>query len=252
MTTLYSWNVNGLRSAGKAGFLEWLAASDAEMVCVQEVRANPNDLDFHLRHPAGYHTYWAVAETAGFSGVGIYTRQTPKRIQIGLGMPRFDCEGRTLTADFDDFTLVNVYVPSGVPGRSKWFYKMAYLYHLLEYAAALKDEGKNVIVCGDFNIAHNEIDVARPIRIAGFLAEERDWVNELLEQGFMDTFRTLHPDQPGGYTWWSTRGDLREQNIGWRLDYIFASLSLRQEVVSAAIHPMVRGSDHCPISVQLG
>lgn len=250
MTTIYSWNVNGLRSAAKAGFLAWMQAVQPDILCIQEVRANPNDLDFGLRHPKGYQAYWATAETAGFSGVAMYTQQPPKKIQIGLGLPRFDCEGRTLTAEYDDFTLVNVYVPSGVPGRSKWFYKMAYLFHLLEYAAALHDEGKNVILCGDFNVAHNEIDVARPIRIAGFLAEERDWVNELLEQGFKDTFRALYPETTGAYTWWSNRGELRQQNRGWRLDYIFASAGL--ELMNAEIHPTVAGSDHCPISVELG
>lgn len=245
---IVSWNVNGLRSAAKNGFSDWLSSSQADIVCLQEVRANPNDLDFALRYPKGYHAHWAVSETPGASGVAIFTRQPPQKIQIGMGLPRFDCEGRTLVAEYEPFTLVNVYVPSGVPGRSKWFYKMAFLYHLLDFVSALHMEEKKVILCGDINIAHNEIDIERPIRIAGFLAEERDWINELLEHGFVDTFRLLHPTQTGAYTWWSNRGDLRQRNVGWRLDYIFASAAL--PILKAGIHAEVSGSDHCPISVE--
>jgi exodeoxyribonuclease-3 len=251
MLKLYSWNVNGLRAVAKHGFADWLTSAAPDILCLQETRVQPHQLDLTLRHPQGYHSYWSPAAQAGYSGVGIYTRQEPHRIQVGMGMERFDIEGRTLIAEFADFFLVNTYIPSGAEGRSKWFYKMAFLYQLLDDITLMQAEGKSIILCGDFNIAHQPIDVVRPIRVAGFTAEERDWVSELLEKGFLDAYRHLHPHQEGAYTWWSQREGLRDANRGWRIDYIFISADLAGRLDDAQIHPQVRGSDHCPVSITL-
>ncbi|HLA45843.1 MAG TPA: exodeoxyribonuclease III [Aggregatilineales bacterium] len=247
MLSIYSWNINGLRAV--PDFLDWLQSLRPDVLCLQEVRADPNQLALEVRHPEGYHTAWATAGQPGYSGIAIYTRHKPLHVHIGMGKSRYDCEGRTLTLEFEQFYLISAYVPSGAPGRSKWYYKMAYLHHLLEYIITLRAEGKAVVLCGDFNIAHTELDLVRPIRVAGFMAEERDWISELLENGFVDSFRALHPERSDAFTWWSYR--LREQNRGWRMDYAFISSDLLPFLQEASIHPDIAGSDHCPISLKL-
>jgi len=237
-----SWNVNGLRNL--SGFPAWL--QNVDIACLQEIRAEPHQLDLSLRAVAGYHAYFAP----GSGGTAIYSRQRPDSVQMGLGLVRFDCEGRALTAHYGALAVVCVYVPSGANGRSNWFYKLAFLFHLLDYVVGLLAEGKTVILCGDFNIAHQELDLVRPVRVTGFTAEERDWISELLERGFVDTFRVVHPQQGGAYTWWSQREGMRAQNKGWRMDYIFASADL--PILDAAIHPDVLGSDHCPVTCSVG
>jgi exodeoxyribonuclease-3 len=249
MLHLASWNVNGLQAAQPA-VLSWLADAKPDVLCLQETKLQPHQINLDLRHPQGYQSYWAHAAQAGYSGLAIYSRLPIQQTRVGLGQERYDIEGRLLQLELEAFHLLNVYVPSGASSRSKWFYKMAFLYALLEYVQTLQVEGKPIVLCGDFNMAHSELDVARPIRVAGFMAEERDWISELSECGFVDSYRHLHPEEHG-YSWWSNRAGLRERNQGWRLDYAFISRDLTPHLHAASLHSEVKGSDHCPISLKL-
>lgn len=251
---LYSWNVNGLRAARKKGFLEWLAQNKPDVVGLQETKCHPDQLDDVLRQPDGYFAYWASAEKKGYSGTVLYSLREPNSVQIGLGIPEFDREGRTIVAHYDDFTLINAYFPNGSRDHSRVPFKMAYKQAFLTYCNRLRSEGKSVIFCGDVNTAHKEIDLARPKqnqKTTGFLPEERVWIDETVSQGYIDTFRALHPDQEGAYSWWTYIGGARERNVGWRLDYFFISPELLPRVKAAAIHPEVSGSDHCPVSLTI-
>jgi exodeoxyribonuclease-3 len=249
MVQIFSWNVNGIRAAAEKGFADWLISAAPEFVCLQETRATPDQIPMELRHPPAYHSFWASAQRPGYSGVAIYSRQKPQQVTLGMGSDRFDIEGRTISADFGHFTLISAYIPSGAGGRSRWYYKMAYVHHLLEYVAGLRAEGKSVILCGDFNIAHTELDLVRPVRVEGFMPEERDWISELIDNGFRDSYRHLNPTRQGAFTWWTMREGFRESNRGWRLDYIFISEDV--PLLDAKIHVGVRGSDHCPVSVEV-
>ncbi len=254
MLTLYSWNVNGIRAAQRKGFLDWLHQTSPDILCVQETKAHPDQLDAELRQPDDYHTYWAWAEKKGYSGVALYTRQAPKAVQIGLGIHDYDREGRTIVAEYDDFTLIGAYFPNGSRDHSRVPFKMAYKADFLAFCNQLRAEGKPVIFCGDVNTAHQAIDLARPRQnrsSTGFLLEERAWIDEIVAQGYVDTFRALHPAQAEAYSWWAYYGRARERNVGWRLDYFFVSEELRPRLARAAIHADVMGSDHCPVSLTL-
>ena len=251
---LMSWNVNGLRAAGRKGFLNWLHVEQPDVLAVQETKAQPEQLDPVLRRPPGYHTYFASAERKGYSGVGLYTRREPLEVQIGLGLPEFDREGRTIVADYGDFVLLNAYFPNGSRDHSRVPYKMAYKEAFLAYCDDLRAAGHKVIFCGDVNTAHRDIDLARPRqnqKTTGFLPLERAWLDQITTAGYVDTFRALHPEQAGAYSWWSYIGGARSRNVGWRLDYFFVSDDLRPAIGNAAIHPDVAGSDHCPVSLTL-
>lgn len=254
MTRLVSWNVNGLRAAARKGFLEWLLTAGPDVLGVQETKCHPDQLDPQVRQPDGYFTYFASADRKGYSGVALYTKIEPLYVQMGLGVPEFDSEGRTIVAEFADFVLITAYFPNGSRDHSRVPYKMNYKKQFLAYCNELRARGKSVVFCGDVNTAHNEIDLARPQQnrnTTGFLREERDWLDELVSQGYVDTFRDLYPEQSGAYSWWSYIGGARSRNVGWRLDYFFVSEDLRRQVVDAAIHPEVQGSDHCPVSLTL-
>lgn len=254
MLQLYSWNVNGLRAAHRKGFLEWLAAVRPDVLGVQETKCHPEQLDDELRAPPGYHTFWASAERKGYSGVALYTRVPPNRVQIGLGIPDYDREGRTIVAEYDNFVLIVAYFPNGSRDHSRVPFKMAYKADFLAYCNGLRAAGKQVVFCGDVNTAHREIDLARPRqnqKTTGFLPVERAWLDEIVEQGWLDTFRALHPNEAGRYSWWSYIGGARERNVGWRLDYFFVDEVLRPYIAAAQIHPDVHGSDHCPVSLTL-
>jgi exodeoxyribonuclease-3 len=254
MITLYSWNVNGIRAAQKKGFLDWLQQTSPDILCVQETKAHPDQLDDELRHPDGYHTYWASAERKGYSGVALYSRQEPQSVQIGLGIYDYDCEGRTIVAEYDGFILIGAYFPNGSRDHHRVPYKMAYKADFLAYCNQLRAAGKRVIFCGDVNTSHQEIDLARPRQnqnTTGFLPEERSWIDEVVSQGYVDTFRTFYPEQTDAYSWWSYIGGARSRNVGWRLDYFFASDDVRPYIHNAAIHPDIMGSDHCPVSLTL-
>lgn len=254
MMRLYSWNVNGLRAASKKGFLDWLETERPDILGLQETKCHPDQLKEEVRQPPGYHTYWAFAERKGYSGVALYTRREPESVQIGLGISEYDREGRTIVADFGEFVLITAYFPNGSRDHSRVPFKMAYKREFLAFCDNLQEEGRPVIFCGDVNTAHKEIDLARPkqnIKTTGFLPQERAWIDGVLESGYLDTFRSLHPDRPGAYSWWSYIGGARDRNVGWRLDYFFVSPDLRDRIQAAQIHADVYGSDHCPVSLSV-
>ena len=251
---LYSWNVNGIRAAQKKGFLDWLGEANPDILTVQETKARPEQLDEELLNPAGYHTYWVWAEKKGYSGVALYSKVEPNDVKLGLGIEKFDSEGRTIIAEYDDFVLMTTYLPNGSRDHSRVPYKMEYKEAFLDYANKLREAGKSVIFVGDINTAHNEIDLARPkqnTKTTGFLREERDWIDKVVEQGYIDIYRDLNPDKEGAYSWWSNRSGARDNNIGWRIDMFFISPDLRDKVETADIHADIMGSDHCPISLTL-
>jgi len=254
MRRLYSWNVNGLRAIRKKGFLDWLATEKPDVLGLQETKCHPDQLDEELRNPPGYHTYWASAEKKGYSGVSLYTRQKPISVQIGLGIDEFDREGRTIVADFGEYVYITAYFPNGGRDHSRVPYKMAYKRDFQAYCDRLIARGRSVIFCGDVNTAHQEIDLARPKqnkKTTGFLPEERAWIDEIVEAGYVDTYRALHPDQLGAYTWWTYIGGARDRNVGWRIDYFFVSPELMPAVKGAHIHADTFGSDHCPVSLTI-
>lgn len=250
---LLSWNVNGLRAVHKKGFIDWFAREKPDMLCLQETKASEEQLPFELRSVAGYTAYFDQAERKGYSGVALYTRVQPREVRRGLGIERFDTEGRTLALDFDSFVLFNVYFPNGGMSPERLQFKMDFYDAFLDCVEALQKKGRHIVICGDVNTAHNEIDLARPKenqKVTGFLPQERAWIDRLLAAGYIDTFR-LFCAESGQYTWWDMKTRARERNVGWRLDYFFVSESLRSSVQSATILPDVMGSDHCPVELIL-
>lgn len=247
------WNVNGLRAIGKKGFFDWFQREDADIVCLQETKASPHQLDEQSLKPFGYTGYFASAERAGYSGVAIYSRVPHVSCTVGIDNPRFDCEGRTLVYEHESFILINSYYPNGGEENARVPYKLAYSDAVLALAKEKEKSGKPVILCGDFNTAHREIDIARPKENemrTGFLPIERAWLDKLTASGYVDIFRARYPTLRDQYTWWSYRMQARERNVGWRIDYFFVSASFVPRVTSAEIHPHVEGSDHCPISLE--
>ena len=252
-TRILSWNVNGIRAVYKKGFLEWFFKEKADIVCVQETKAWAEQLVDELRNPVGYSSYFAEAERKGYSGVALYTRLEPREVRTGFGHKRFDDEGRTLAVDFGDFILYNVYFPNGKASKERLQYKMDFYEAFLSHMNELKRKGRKVVVCGDVNTAHHEIDLAHPKeneKTSGFLPEEREWIDRFLQCGFIDVFRMFN-DKPEQYTWWDMRTRARERNIGWRIDYFYVSENLQESVASARILADVQGSDHCPIDITL-
>jgi len=255
MLRLFSWNVNGIRAAQKKGLLDWLHAVQPDVLCLQETKADPDQLEDELRQPDGYHSYWAVSSVKkGYSGVALYSRIEPKAVQIGLGIAEYDAEGRTIVADYGEFVLIGAYFPNGSRDHSRVPFKMAYKAAFLDYCEKLRAEGRSIIFCGDVNTAHREIDLARPEEnqnTTGFLPIERAWIDEVVGRGYVDIFRALHPDLKGAYTYWPFWRNSRERNLGWRIDYFFITPDLHDRVVAADIHDDVTGSDHCPVSLTL-
>jgi exodeoxyribonuclease-3 len=254
MPTLYSWNVNGIRAAQKKGFLDWLQETQPDILGLQETKAHPDQLDDELKEIPGYHVFWASAERKGYSGVALYSRLEPASVQIGLGIDEYDAEGRTIVADYEDFVLITAYFPNGSRDHSRVPFKMAYKDAFLDLCNQYREQGRPLIFCGDVNTAHQEIDLARPKQnetSTGFLPIERAWVDKVVEEGYIDTFRHQHPDQLDAYTWWAYWGKARERNVGWRIDYFFITPDLADRITNAEIHPEVYGSDHCPISLTL-
>lgn len=248
---IISWNVNGLRSVYRKGFLDWLTKSEADIVCLQEVKANEDQLPFDLTTLTGYHTYFNSAEKKGYSGVGVYSRHEPLSVKRKLGLKRFDSEGRLLQLEYKDFILLNLYIPHGGRDKENLNYKLEVYEKLFNHLNDFK--GKNVILAGDFNIAHKEIDLAHPKRNKDnimFTKEEREKLDNLISLGFVDSFRKFN-QEGRNYTWWYYGQNARQKNLGWRIDYIFASKSLETKLQSAAIYPTVSLSDHCPIEVVL-
>ena len=252
---LISWNVNGIRAAHKKGFLEWFAEEQPDVLCVQETKAHEVQLPTALKQVDGYSAWFTTPERKGYSGVGLYTREghEPRSVSFGLGVERFDSEGRTVVADFDDFVFLGIYFPNGKRSADRLRYKMEFYDAFLDYVDNLRKEGRNVIVCGDVNTAHKAIDLARPKeneKISGFLPEERAWMDTFLEHGYVDTFRQFN-QEPGNYSYWDTMTKARERNVGWRIDYFFADTDLTSNLTNAFILPDVMGSDHCPVGIEL-
>ena len=254
MLRLFSWNVNGIRAAQRKGFLDWLHATQPDVLCVQETKAHPDQLDPALSQPEGYHAFWAAAERKGYSGVALFSRQQPLSVELGLGIDAYDLEGRTIIADYGAFVLIGAYFPNGSRDHSRVPFKMAYKEAFLETCNRLREAGRSVVFCGDVNTAHREIDLARPKsneKSTGFLPQERAWIDKVVEQGYIDTFRSLYPERQEAYSWWAYWGSSRERNVGWRLDYFFVTPDLQDRIVTAEIHADVSGSDHCPVSLTL-
>ncbi len=250
---LLSWNVNGIRAAHKAGFLSWFEAQGADVIALQEIKATPDVLDQSLHHPGGYHSFWNPAEKPGYSGTAVYSRHEPLAVRNGLGIPEFDREGRVLEVEFKDLVLLNCYFPNSQRDHARLPYKLAFCDAMLKHCDAIRARGKHVIVCGDYNIAHQEIDLKNPktnMDNAGFLPEERAWMTKFLASGYSDVFREREPGA-GHYTWWSYRPGIRDRNIGWRLDYHCVNSELRDRVAGAAHQPHIKGSDHCPVELVL-
>lgn len=250
---LISWNVNGIRAAAKKGLLDWLKSESPDIFCVQETKAWIEQLDDNLINVDGYHSYFSKPERKGYSGVAVYTKIKPVSVQAGLGVPEFDTEGRTLILEFDEFVLFNIYYPNGKQNPERLKYKLGFYEAFQIVCTKIRDTGKKIVICGDVNTAHKEIDLARPKEnstVSGFLPEERAWIDRFLDYGFIDTLR-LFNDKPEIYTWWDMVTRARERNVGWRIDYFFISDNLKENITNAFTLPEIMGSDHCPVGIEL-
>ncbi|XZF13946.1 exodeoxyribonuclease III [Chitinophagaceae bacterium MMS25-I14] len=251
---IISYNVNGIRSATKKGFIDWLKTDPADVICLQEVKAEKEQADYQAIEALGYHTYWFTAEKKGYSGVAVFTKIKPDNVQYGNGIMQSDAEGRVIRLDFGDVTLINAYFPSGTSGDERQSYKYVWLDEFYEYLAVLRKERPKLVICGDYNIAHKEIDIHNPKgnkKSSGFLPEERAWMDKFYDNGYIDTLRVFRND-PHMYSWWSARfPSVRLENKGWRIDYISVTEPLRAQLKDAHIFPDVKHSDHCPVYLDL-
>ena len=247
---LVSWNVNGLRACLQKGFLDFAQQVDADVICLQETKMQPGQAEIPLE---GYHQFWNSAEKKGYSGTAIFTRAEPLQVSYDIGIPHHDQEGRVICAEFEDFYLVTVYTPNSQDGLARLDYRMEWEDDFRAYLLELKKK-KPVIVCGDLNVAHQEIDLKNPKtnrKNAGFTDQEREKMTQLLESGFVDSFRFLYPDLAGVYSWWSYRFQARAKNAGWRIDYFLVSEELKNQIADSKILTQVMGSDHCPVLLEL-
>jgi len=250
---IISYNVNGLRSAISKGFAEWLSQENPDVICIQETKAQPDQIDTSVFEALGYRCYFNSAVKKGYSGVAIITKNEPDLLIPGIGIPEFDDEGRVLRADFGDITLLSTYFPSGSYGDERQDFKMKFLVAYQSFLKDLKKTRPNLIVSGDYNICHKPIDINHPERhtkMSGFLPEEREWMDRFLEDGFIDSFRKYN-QSPNQYSWWSYRAGSRSKNLGWRIDYHMLSSSLENRLSSASILQQVVHSDHCPVVVEI-
>lgn len=250
---LISWNVNGIRAAAKKGLVEWIKKEQPDVFCVQETKAWEEQLDDSLTNIDGYQSYFSEAYRKGYSGVAIYTKEKPIEVKKGIGIDEFDREGRFLIAEYKEFILYNIYYPNGKARAERLKYKMEFYEAFQKHAVELKKKGKKIIICGDVNTAHKEIDLARPKpneKVSGFLPEEREWMDRFFSEGFLDTLRMFN-EKPEVYTWWDQISRARDRNVGWRIDYFFISENLKSNIVDAFTMPDVMGSDHCPIGIKI-
>ena len=248
-----SLNLNGIRSAERRGFSDWLARTRPDHLLLQELRAHPEQVPDEVRSPVGYNCRWECALKKGYAGTAIYTRSMPDTWTTGLGLDWADTEGRVVRADLPELSMVSLYLPSGSSSEERQERKFAFMDHAMSWLAGLLDEGRPMIVCGDWNIAHTEADIWNPKgnkKNSGFLPEEREWFSEVLALGWRDVFRELHPDEGGLYSWWSNRGRAREHDKGWRLDYVLTTPDLAERAVSARIERDAELSDHAPVVVE--
>ncbi|MEO6668567.1 MAG: exodeoxyribonuclease III [Ferruginibacter sp.] len=251
---IISYNVNGIRAAIKKGFIEWLKTDPADIICLQETKAANTDIDVKLLEDLGFEHHWFSAQKKGYSGVAVFTKIKPDKIKIGSGFEMSDFEGRVIELQFADIKLINAYFPSGTSGQERQSYKYKWLDEFNGYLEAVKKKNPKIILCGDYNIAHKEIDIHDPKgnkNSTGFLPEERAWMEKFLGDGWIDTFRHFH-DEPHRYTWWSQRfPSLRLNNKGWRIDYFTVTKPLKKQLVAADIYDDVKHSDHCPIFLEI-
>lgn len=250
---IITYNVNGIRSALSKGFADWLKATEADIVCLQEIKITESQFEKGLFNDLGYHTFLHPAEKKGYSGVAIFSKTNPKHVEYGCGLPVYDSEGRVIRADFSDFSVMSVYMPSGSSGEIRQSFKMQWLEDFYDYGCDLTKKIPNLIISGDFNICHHPIDIHNPkanANSSGFLPEERAWMTKFLESGFTDTFRMFN-QQPHQYTWWSFRANSRQKNLGWRIDYHIATQSMQERLNSAFILSEAKHSDHCPVLLQI-
>jgi exodeoxyribonuclease-3 len=252
---IISYNVNGIRAAVKKGLTEWLQTNPADIICLQETKASKEDVDLKELEALGYQSYWFSAQKKGYSGVAIFTKINPDNIEYGHAKEQSDFEGRVIRADFGDITLINAYYPSGTSGDERQTYKYHWLDEFFDYLQELRKTRKKLIVVGDYNIAHTEIDIHDPKgnkKSSGFLPEERAWMDKFLQHDWVDSFRELNPGVTGAYSWWSQRfPSVRLQNKGWRIDYICVTKALQPQLKDARIYPDVKHSDHCPIYAEI-
>ena len=261
---ILSWNVNGIRAVEKRGFSQWLLKDSPDVLCIQETKARPEQLAEELRNPGfqgnpgdkkgkAYHSYWASAKKAGYSGVAVFSRKEPEDIKP-LGIADFDDEGRVLQAFYKDFVLITAYFPNSQDEGKRLSYKLAFCDAIMKHCKKLVKQKKHFVLCGDYNIAHTAIDIARPReneKHAGYLPEERAWMDTFIKAGFVDTFRHFHPGEKDHYTWWSYWGTARERNVGWRLDYHCVDPAFLPQIKQSIIRNDVDGSDHCPVEIEV-
>ena len=247
---LISWNVNGIRACLQKGFLDYFKEMDADFFCIQETKVQAEQIELELD---GYYQYWNYALKKGYSGTAIFTKHEPLKVSYGLGLEEHDQEGRVITLEYPEFYLITVYTPNSRRGLARLTYRMEWEDQFRTYLKNIATK-KPIIFCGDLNVAHQEIDLKNPKankQNAGFTVEERGKMTELLASGFTDTYRYLYPDKEGAYTWWSYMARAREKNIGWRIDYILVSDTLKEKIIQAHIHDQILGSDHCPVELQI-
>ncbi|MEL3911877.1 exodeoxyribonuclease III [Treponema pedis] len=256
MTSIVSWNVNGIRAVEKKGFLDWLNTENPDILCIQETKARKEQLSSELTEadlPSGkYFTYWAAAKKAGYSGTAIFSKKEPLSVRT-MGLSEFDDEGRVLVADFEKFSVISAYFPNSQDGGARLGYKLDFCSAMLEFCNSLKKNGKNIVLCGDYNIAHKPIDLANPKaneKNPGYLPEEREWMDKFTTSGYTDTFRHFCKE-PENYTWWSYRFKAREKNIGWRIDYACVNDEFVAKIKESIILKDITGSDHCPVKIVL-
>lgn len=247
------WNVNGIRACAGHGFLDWFAKEEADVVCIQETKAHEEQLTEELARPLGYHAHWHSAHKKGYSGVATFSKRRPRAIQEGLGIPALDKEGRVLITEFPGFVLINAYFPNSQHDHARLNHKIRFQRAMRNKMDEIRASGRNVIVCGDYNIAHRDIDLANPVgnrRNAGFLPQERSWMERTTRAGYIDAFRHFC-EEPGHYTWWSYRAGVRERNVGWRIDVFLVNPELKRRLRRVWHQTGIRGSDHCPIALEL-
>ncbi len=248
---ILSWNVNGIRAVYKKGFVDFVKKENPDILCLQETKATKEQIPEEIKSLPFEQYYVSSSKRKGYSGVGLLTKVRPEKVKEGLGIEEYDVEGRVIEADFKDFVLFNVYFPNGKQSKERLDFKLRFYNDFLDIVNRLKDSGKGVIICGDVNTAHKEIDLARPKeneKVSGFLPVEREWIDKLITSGFIDTFRMFNKDG-GNYTWWDYKSRARERNVGWRIDYFFVSENIKSRVKDAFILSDVYGSDHCPIGI---
>ncbi len=249
---IYSWNVNGIRAIQKKGFVDWILIEEPDILCIQETKAQEDQLDEKLKEVEGYNSYFFSAEKKGYSGVAVYTKVEPISVK-NMGVEEFDTEGRYIELEYNNFHLINCYFPNSQSEGKRLDYKLRFNEAIMKRCNELVENGKNIILCGDLNVAHKEIDLTNPKRNEknpGYLPEERSWITEFLEGGYVDTFRHFHPEEIK-YSWWSYRFNSREKNIGWRIDYHIVNESFMKNIEDTVILNDIMGSDHCPVLLKV-